>query len=150
MPNARNPARKSSAHKRARRKKRVLRRSPRAPSPRAIEAVLAELAHDIRTPLAGILALGELLAASALGERERNWASTIRSTAEHLSLLTSLIVDAVRAADKGLVLRREPISLRVFADALAASLVARAETKGLQAQVIIGDLPQRVIGDGLR
>src|SRR3954462_2953511 len=123
MPNARNPARKSSAHKRARRKKRVLRRSPRAPSPRAIEAVLAELAHDIRTPLAGILALGELLAASALGERERGWALAVRSTAEHLALLTSLIVDAVRADAKGLVLRRELIEPRRLAEALAASLV---------------------------
>jgi CheY-like chemotaxis protein len=122
----------------------------RAAAPHAIEAMLAELAHDIRTPLAGILALGELLAASALGERERGWAMAIRSTAEHLALLTSLIVDAVRADAKGLVLRRDPIEPRRLAEALAASLVARAETKGLTAEVAIADLPEGVIGDGLR
>ena len=115
----------------------------RAAAPHAIEAMLAELAHDIRTPLAGILALGELLAASAIGERERGWAMAIRSTAEHLALLTSLIVDAVRADAKGLVLRRDPIEPRRFAEAVAASLVARAETKGLTAEVAIADLPGR-------
>ena len=77
--------------------------------PRAIEATLADVAHEIRTPLTGILALGELLATSDLGARERGWASAIKSTAEHLALLTSLIVDAARAGAKGLVLRRELI-----------------------------------------
>ncbi len=78
----------------------------RAPAlnPRTIEATLADIAHEIRTPLTGILALGELLATSELGERERGWATSIKTTAEHLALLTSLIVDAARAQSKGLVL----------------------------------------------
>ena len=36
---------------------------------------LRVFAHDMRTSLTGILALGELLASSNLGERERQWAS---------------------------------------------------------------------------
>src|SRR5204862_7233712 len=56
---------------------------------RALEATLAALAHDIRTPLTGILALSELLLTSALAERERGWAAAIKSTAEHLAMLTS-------------------------------------------------------------
>ena len=47
----------------------------RGPTPRrrqrAIETALAGLAHDIRTPLTGILALAELLRASDLPDRER-------------------------------------------------------------------------------
>jgi signal transduction histidine kinase len=46
--------------------------------PRVEEAVLAVFAHDIRTALTGILALGELLASSNLGERERRWAVGIK------------------------------------------------------------------------
>src|SRR6266487_5835921 len=98
---------RTSAGKRPRRTKRTA-RSP-VPNARAIEATLADIAHEIRTPLTGILALGELLATSELGPRERGWASAIKSTAEHLALLTSLIVDAARADAKGLVLRRELI-----------------------------------------
>ena len=119
--------------------------------PRAIEATLADVAHEIRTPLTGILALGELLATSDLGARERGWASAIKSTAEHLALLTSLIVDAARADAKGLVLRRELIRPRRLAEALAASLAGRAEAKGLEhAANISAVLPQAVIGDPLR
>jgi CheY-like chemotaxis protein/nitrogen-specific signal transduction histidine kinase len=146
------PKTRKSVAKRVRRSKHAppRRRAP-APNARAIKATLAELAHDIRTPLTGILALGELLAASALGERERGWAVAIKSTAEHLALVTSLIVDAARADAKGLVLRREHMQPRRFADALAASFTARAETKGLEAEIAIADdLPEAVIGDSLR
>jgi signal transduction histidine kinase len=50
---------------------------PRRPpsAARANEIALAAFAHDIRTALTGILALGELLASSNLGERERRWAA---------------------------------------------------------------------------
>lgn len=113
--------------------------------------MLADVAHEIRTPLTGILALGELLATSDLGERERGWATAIKSTAEHLALFTSLIVDAARADAKGLVLRRELIRPRRLADALVASLAARADAKGLENKAhIASELPEAVIGDPLR
>jgi two-component system, sensor histidine kinase len=145
------PKTSTSARQRSRRAKRKPRRPPAAPLPRAIEATLADIAHEIRTPLTGILALGELLATSELGERERGWATAIKSTAEHLALLTSLIIDAARADARGLVLRRELIRPSHLADALAASLAARAEAKGLDDEAhISGDLPAAVIGDPLR
>jgi two-component system, sensor histidine kinase len=135
---------------RARKRAVTRRRAPAAPA-RAVEATLAELAHEIRTPLTGILALGELLTTSDLGERERGWATAIKTTAEHLAMLTSLIVDAARADAKGLVLRRELIRPRRLAQALAVSLGARADAKGLAAEVVIAaDLPEGVIGDPLR
>ena len=137
--------RKTPSARRARRGKSA------APRRRAIEATLAELAHEIRTPLTGILALGELLITSDLGARERGWASAIKSTAEHLAMLASLIVDAAHADAGRLVLRRELIRPRRLAEALAASLAARAEAKGLKAEVAIApDLPDGVIGDALR
>jgi two-component system, sensor histidine kinase len=140
----RAPASKTSASKTH------VSRTPAARA-RAIEATLAGLAHEIRTPLTGILALGELLTTSELGARERGWAAAIKSTAEHLAMLTSLIVDAARADAKGLVLRRELIRPRRLADALAVSLTARTDAKGLQAEVAIAaDLPEGVIGDSLR
>jgi CheY-like chemotaxis protein len=147
------PSKKATTSaKRARRSKRAApRRRTTAPPVRAIEATLAELAHEIRTPLTGILALGELLATSDLGERERGWAAAIKSTAEHLAMLTSLIVDAARADAEGLVLRRELIRPRRLAQVLATSLTARADAKGLAAEVAVAaDLPEAVIGDPLR
>jgi two-component system, sensor histidine kinase len=71
--------------KRKRKAKRPARRASRTRTPRAIEAALAGLAHDIRTPLTGMVALADLLAASNLPARERDWARALKSGAEHLS-----------------------------------------------------------------
>ena len=83
----------------------------------------------IRTPLTGILALGELLAASDLPERERGWAAAVKGAAEHLAQLTTLVVGGTKAATGAPGLRREPIRPRGLAAAMAATLTARAETK---------------------
>jgi CheY-like chemotaxis protein/nitrogen-specific signal transduction histidine kinase len=115
------------------------------------ETALAALAHDIRTPLTGILALAELLAASDLDARERGWAQAIKSAAEHLAQSTSLVLDAAKAGATGLSIRREPFSPRTLAEAVAASLSARAGTGGLSAEVSIGsDVPDSAIGDPVR
>ena len=117
----------------------------------AIETALAAFAHDIRTSLTGILALGELLASSSLGERERRWAFGIKSSAEHLAALTTLAIDGARAQAAGLVLRQEAFRPRRLVEALAESLAARAETKGLKAEVAVAnDLPENVAGDPVR
>jgi two-component system, sensor histidine kinase len=122
-----------------------------APTARAIEAALAGIAHDIRTPLTGIVALAELLASSDLGQREREWANAIKSGADHLTALTTLIVDAAKADAAGLILRNEPFSPRALAEAVGQALVARAGDKNVKAAITIArDLPAMVSGDGLR
>jgi CheY-like chemotaxis protein len=131
------------------------RRKPRArarkKTPRAIEVALAGLAHDIRTPLTGILVLSQLLQASDLPERERGWAEAIRGAADHLARLTTLVVDAAKAESTGLVLHDEPFSPRELARSVAGSLAARAKAKSLDADIAIAKtLPNRVNGDEVR
>lgn len=117
----------------------------------AVEVALAALAHEVRTPLNGILAFGELLAASHLPERERGWAAAIKSAAEHLAQLTSVVVDGAKADGRNLVLRSYPFRPRQLAEAIGATLRARAETKGLTTAVTIAeDLPALVVGDPVR
>jgi CheY-like chemotaxis protein len=126
-------------------------RKPVARKTNAVEAALAAFAHDIRTPLTGILALGELLASSDLGPRERAWAQAVKSSAEYLAQLATLAVDAAKANTNGLVLRRETFRPGRLVDGIAASLAARAETRGLTSEVRVkGVLPDIVIGDVLR
>src|SRR5512132_2616887 len=120
----------------------------RAARPDAVETALAMLAHEIRTPLNGILALSELIAAADLPERERQWAGQVKGAAEHLAALATLMVDGVRAEQRGLVLRDEPFRPRALAEAIGLTLGARAEAKGLAADVTIADgLPDVVLGD---
>ena len=135
----------------AAKKRRKVARPRRAARPAAVETALAMLAHEIRTPLNGILALSELIAAADLPERERQWASQVKGAAEHLAALATLVVDGVRADKRGLVLREEPFRPRALADAIGATLVARAQAKGLAADITVADkLPDLVIGDPVR
>jgi len=118
---------------------------------RATETALAAFAHDIRTALTGILALGELLATSNLGERERRWASGIKTGAEHLAALTTLAIDAGKADAGTLTLQQQAFRPRRLFANLADALAARAETKGLDAVATVADdLPEMVIGDAVR
>ncbi len=126
-------------------------RTAKTASPRAIEAALAGIAHDVRTPLTGIVALAELLASSGLGPREREWANAIKSGADHLAALSTLIVDAAKAEAAGLTLRKEPFSPHALAQAVGQALAARAGNKDLKAEIAItDDLPAMVAGDSLR
>jgi CheY-like chemotaxis protein len=118
----------------------------RAPA-RAVETALALFAHDIRTPLTGIVAFSELLATSALGERESRWVEAIKDLAAHLAELTTLAVEAARAGKGRLKLRREVFALPRFAARIAFSLTARAEAKGLSCDTSIGELPDEAVGD---
>ena len=126
-------------------------RRPAAAAAAANEAALAVFAHDIRTALTGILALGELLASSGLDERERRWALGIKAGAEHLAALTTLVIDAAKSGSGSLTLQRQAFRPRRVAEALADSLTARAQSKGLQAEALIaGNLPETVVGDPVR
>jgi CheY-like chemotaxis protein len=134
-------------------KKTLRRRSPpqrRPPAP-ATAAALAAFAHDIRTALTGILALGELLASSGLDERERRWATGIKASAEHLAALTTLAIDAAKADAGALALQQQPFRPRRLIEAVAEALAARAETKGLRVDITVADdLPEMLIGDAVR
>jgi CheY-like chemotaxis protein/nitrogen-specific signal transduction histidine kinase len=133
----------------AARKRRTKARAP--PRPRAIEIALAGLAHDIRTPLTGIVALAELLNAADLPEREQRWAEALKGAAEHLARLTNLVVDVAKADATGLVLREEPFALRELVQSAATALTARAEAKGLDATIAIAAaLPAHASGDAVR
>jgi len=143
---ARSRSKAKSVAKPARR-----RSSRRSVGARAHEAALAAFAHDIRTALTGILALGELLASSTLGENERSWAAGIKASAEHLASLTTLVLDAAKADTGSLTLREEAFRPRRLVEFLADSLATRAQAKGLAAEANIADnLPDLLVGDAVR
>jgi CheY-like chemotaxis protein/nitrogen-specific signal transduction histidine kinase len=120
-------------------------------APDMVEAALAAFAHEVRTPLTGILAISNLLATSGLDERERRWVDTIKAGAEHLASLATLFVDAARSSGPGLDMRQDFFDLRTLARNAGDSLTGRAAAKGLQSSVTISDkLPGFAVGDPVR
>src|SRR5579883_2995293 len=133
------------------------RRSKPRPLPRqtassnVVEAALAAFAHEVRTPLTGIMAISDLLATSDLGERERRWVDTIKAGAEHLSALATVFVDAAKPEQAQAVIRDDLFDLRALARAAGDSLSGRAAAKGLSCEVRIADsVPALVLGDRIR
>jgi len=147
----RTPKKRRSSKRISRTKARPSRKRAAAKAaPRVIEAALASFAHEVRTPLTGILAISNLLATSDLGERERRWVDTIKAGAEHLASLATLFVDAARShgAPAG---RQDLFELRALARSIGDALAGRAAAKGLQCQVELSEkLPALVVGDPVR
>jgi CheY-like chemotaxis protein/nitrogen-specific signal transduction histidine kinase len=129
----------------------VTKAAGRTAAPGIVETALATFAHEVRTPLTGILAISDLLATSDLGERERRWVDTIKAGAEHLASLATLFVDAARSGRSELGVRQDFFNLRTLAHNAGDSLAGRATAKGLQSRVEISEkLPVFVIGDPVR
>jgi CheY-like chemotaxis protein/nitrogen-specific signal transduction histidine kinase len=127
------------------------RRAAKTAAPGIVETALATFAHEVRTPLTGILAISDLLATSDLDERERRWVDTIKAGAEHLASLATLFVDAARSGGSGFAVRQDFFDLRTLARNAGDSLAGRATAKGLQSRVEISEeLPAFVIGDPVR
>jgi CheY-like chemotaxis protein len=150
--NSRDP-RKKRAPKRRPAKRPAATRPARKRDAKAgvIEEALATFAHEVRTPLTGILAISDLLATSELAERERRWVDTIKAGAEHLASLATLFVDAARDRHGGSTIREDLFDLRALARSAGDSLSGRAAAKGLQAEITISDqLPSLVVGDPVR
>src|SRR5258705_12052649 len=119
--------------------------------PAMVEAALAAFAHEVRTPLTGILAISNLLATSDLDERERRWVDTIKAGAEHLASLATLFVDAARSGHAAAGVRQDFFDLRALARNAGDSLAGRAAAKGLQSSVDISDkIPALGVGDPVR
>ncbi len=134
----------------AKAKKRVAKKAATS-VPAMVETALAAFAHEVRTPLTGILAISNLLATSDLGERERRWVDTIKAGAEHLASLATLFVDAARSGGPGLQVRQDFFDLPTLARNAGDSLTGRAAAKGLQSSVEISEkLPAFAIGDPVR
>jgi CheY-like chemotaxis protein/nitrogen-specific signal transduction histidine kinase len=126
-------------------------RARAAAAPGMVETALAAFAHEVRTPLTGILAISDLLATSDLDERERRWVDTIKAGAEHLASLATLFVDAAKSAHGEMGVRQDLFDLRVLARSAGDSLAGRAAAKGLRSTVEISEkLPALVVGDPVR
>jgi two-component system, sensor histidine kinase len=132
-------------------RKAVTKTASKTAAPGIVETALATFAHEVRTPLTGILAISDLLATSDLDERERRWVDTIKAGAEHLASLATLFVDAARSGRPGFGVRQDFFDLRTLARSVGDSLAGRATAKGLQSRVDISEkLPTFVTGDPVR
>jgi signal transduction histidine kinase/ligand-binding sensor domain-containing protein/CheY-like chemotaxis protein len=93
---------------------------------------LANLGHEIRTPMTGVLGMSELLLSAPLDERRRQQVGAIRRAGEHLLRLVDDALDLARIEAGRLTLDEAPFALEAVVEDVAALLRPLAERKGLR------------------
>jgi signal transduction histidine kinase/streptogramin lyase/ActR/RegA family two-component response regulator len=112
---------------------------------------LADLGHEIRTPMTGVLGMAELMHADASDERQRGRIEAIQSAGRHLLVLLNDALDLARIEAGRLELQDVAFDLPALLVDACALLRPQAEAKRLAfALQLPPDLPRGVRGDPVR
>jgi CheY-like chemotaxis protein/anti-sigma regulatory factor (Ser/Thr protein kinase) len=112
---------------------------------------LAQLGHEIRTPMTGVLGMAELLLSRSLADTELRYVQAIRNSGEVLLTLVNDALDLARIEAGRLQLAPAPFDPRVLVQDVAELQRAKAIAKGLALHVDIADgVPTQVWGDAVR
>ncbi len=117
----------------------------------AKSAFLANVSHEIRTPINAVVGFTELLLDSSLSAEQRRHTETVRASAEALLFLINEILDFSKIEAGKLDLEMVDFDLRSVVEEFAATLALQAHTKGIElACGVDPSLPSRVHGDPVR
>jgi signal transduction histidine kinase/CheY-like chemotaxis protein/HPt (histidine-containing phosphotransfer) domain-containing protein len=114
---------------------------------------LATMSHEIRTPLNGVLGMNELLLASDLTARQREWGVAVQTSGEHLLGVINDILDFSKIESGNMALENVAFSLVDLVEETLAMFAYSAERKGLELAVQFTPLNSAlpgVRGDPLR
>ena len=113
--------------------------------------LLANVSHEVRTPMNGVLGLSALLLDTELDEKQEKMITAIRESADALVGIVDEILDFSQLQKGQIELHSAPFDMRALIDGVVALMQPRAEAKGLELESeTTGITSQRFMGDSGR
>ncbi|MBS1184766.1 MAG: Multi-sensor Hybrid Histidine Kinase, partial [Proteobacteria bacterium] len=118
---------------------------------RAKSEFVANVSHEVRTPMHGILSMSGLLLKTRLDGRQREYVATLKSSAESLLTIINDILDFSKIDAGKLAIEHVAFSPVALLRGVIAPFQARALEKNLRLTLSLPDeVPAALLGDPTR
>lgn len=112
---------------------------------------LAAMAHEIRTPLHGILGLADLLEGASLTDEHRTFLKHLQQSGKSLLHIVNDVLDLTKIEAGRLELEEAPFHVTRFFDEVFGPLRVSAQAKSLSMSLSFGSgLASSLVGDAMR
>jgi signal transduction histidine kinase/CheY-like chemotaxis protein len=111
---------------------------------------LANVSHEVRTPMNGVLGMADVLMSTALSAEQREYTTTIAESARLQLAILNDILDSAKMESGMMAIEAVPFSPSDLLQDLSRTFHATAMDKGLRLELQTSGLPPAMIGDPLR